>query len=93
MNARERMKKTLRTMIRSADKGYIEPVFRLNDYYEKLVPEVYSEPRTQEDLDFDNCRQSAFFAAKYLKEGDTEMYKKFLSDAKERFPKLPEPED
>lgn len=82
------MRKLLKSMIESAEKGERGKVLELNRSYENLISKVYYERFTEPGLDFDNCRQSAVMAVTM-----PGMHKKFISDAKKRFSKLPKNDD
>lgn len=84
--SKKEMYSLLERMIESAEKKDKEEVLKLNESFEKIVPDVCHYPPTDLDLKYDNCRQSCVMALKM-----PGMYKKFISDAKDRFSKIPKP--
>jgi len=76
----------LERMVESAIRSDKEEVLELNTSYEALVPKVYHDPITALELDYDNCRQSCVMSVTM-----PNMREKFVSDAKERFSKIPKP--
>jgi len=82
-----RMYHILEEMIDSAIKGDQERIRELNASYEALVPKVHHKSRKPLELEYDNCRQSCVMSVSM-----PNMRERFISDAKERFSKIPKPE-
>lgn len=79
MNKRRQMYELLEQMLENAEKGAKETVLELNRSFEKLVPHVFGDPPTELDLEYDNCRQSCIL--------------QYIPDARERFARIPKPQD
>ena len=86
MTAIKKMYQVLEQMIESADREDKERVLTLNKLYEGLIPRVYHKPLTPLDLEYDNCRQSCVMSLQMRN-----MRERLLSDAKERFSRIPKP--
>lgn len=87
MTALKDMYAILEDMVECAEHDQSGRVLELNGLFEKLVPQVYHDPITELDLNYDNCRQSCVMASKM-----PDMREQFLKDAKERFSTIPKPE-
>ena len=87
MTALQEMYAILEDMVGCAQQHQSGKVSELNESFEALVPKVYHNPVTEMDLLYDNCRQSCLMVSTI-----PGMREQFLTDAKERFSKIPKPE-
>jgi hypothetical protein len=87
MTAMQEMYAILEEMVAGAKSDNLESVTEFNKRFEVLVPHVYHKPVTELDLMYDNCRQSCVMAERMRT-----MHQEFLSNAIERFSKIPKPE-
>lgn len=86
MDNRETMYYLLEEMIDSASRNNKQRVRRLNSIYDSLVDKTYSDPPTDLDLKYDNCRASCVvsFSMPWMRD-------KFLLDATMKFSSIPKP--
>lgn len=79
----------LEQMVGCAQAGDAKAVFRLNQEYERLNPQVlYKRMSEKVAGDYDNCRQSCTLIGTFLMPNTEQA----LQDAKERFARIPRPQ-
>ena len=78
----------LERMERNAEKDNVERVLELNKQFESVCHEVYSDPNTDLDVEYERCRQSCVLSFTGFM---SFMHDELVNDAKESFYNLPNP--